>query len=162
MRLEVVKKGAMVAVIPALVLLIVATPGLIGRPAVLSAIPALIVGLTEREIVIDVHGALDHYMYRTIALRLKGEDNASFRLSATRADSYDLQVNFPRNASAAFDLYVVIADRQGNTFALNGTVFHGTDEGGDFVSLTDRDTLRTDLARPPGDVRALVPRGQGP
>ena len=59
----------MVAVILALVLLIVATPSLVGRPTVLSAIPALIVGLTASDLVIDVHGAVDHYMYRSIALR---------------------------------------------------------------------------------------------
>ena len=151
----------MVAVILALVLLIVATPSLVGRPTVLSAIPALIVGLTASDLVIDVHGAVDHYMYRSIALEIRGEDVVAFRVSVLRTDSYDLQVNFSRNATVAFDLYVVIVDRQGTTFALNSTVFHARDDGGDFVSMTDRDTLRSVLARPPGDVRALIPRGEG-
>ncbi|TLZ71917.1 MAG: hypothetical protein E6K10_03725 [Methanobacteriota archaeon] len=161
MRLDVVRRGAMVAVILALVLLIVATPSLVGRPTVLSAIPALIVGLTASDLVIDVHGAVDHYMYRSIALEIRGEDVVAFRVSVLRTDSYDLQVNFSRNATVAFDLYVVIVDRQGTTFALNATVFHARDDGGDFVSMTDRDTLRSVLARPPGDVRALIPRGEG-
>ena len=60
-----------------------------------------------------------------------------------------------------FEPTVVIVDRQGTTFALNATVFHARDDGGDFVSMTDRDTLRSVLARPPGDVRALIPRGEG-
>ena len=140
MRLDVVRRVAMLAVIPALILLI---------------------GLTESRVVIDIHGAVDHYMYRSISLEIRGEDNVSFQVRATRTDSYDLQVNFSRNATVAFDVYAVIADRQGNTFALNATVFHGTDDGGDFVAMTDRATLRTVFARPPADVRALVPRGDG-
>ena len=74
-------------------------------------------------------------------------------------ESYDLQANFSRNDTHAFDLYVLIADRQGTTYALNGTVFHGTDAAGDFISMTDRSTLRTGLYRPPADFRALIPRG---
>jgi len=161
MQLEVVKRGAMVAVLPALLALILVTPGLMGRPTVLSAIPALVIGLTETRVVIDVHGAVDHYMYRSIAIELQGQDNVSFRMRAVERESYDLQVNLSRNATQAFDLYVLIVDRQGNAFALNGTVFQGTDEGGDFVSMTDRSTLRTGLYRPPADFRALVPRGTG-
>ena len=153
------KRGAMVAVIPALLALILVTPGLMGRPTVLSAIPALVIGLTDTRVVIDVHGAVDHYMYRSIAIELRGEDNLSFRMRAVERESYDLQVNLSRNVTAALDLYVLIVDRQGTAFALNATVFQGTDEGGDFISMTDRSTLRTDLNRPPGDVRALVPRG---
>jgi len=161
MQREVVRRGAMVAVIMALVLLILATPGLIVRPTILSAIPALIIGLTDSDIVIDVHGAVDHYMYRGISLELRGKDTLSFAVSAARTDSYDVQVTFSRNATCSFDLYVLIEDRRGTTFALNATVFHGTDEGGDFVSMTDRATLRSVLARPPADVRALFPRGEG-
>ncbi|TLZ59729.1 MAG: hypothetical protein E6K16_07115 [Methanobacteriota archaeon] len=159
MRLEVVKRGAMVAVVPALLALILVTPGLMGRPTSLSAIPALVIGLTESQVVIDIHGAVDHYMYRNIAIALQGEDNVSFRLLATQRWSYDLQVNFSRNATHAIDLYVLIVDRSGNTFALNSTVFQGRDDAGDFISMTDRGTLRTGLSRPPADVRALVPRG---
>jgi len=159
MQVEVVKRGAMVAVIPALLALILMTPGLMGRPTVLSAIPALVIGLTESQVVIDLHGAVDHYMYRLIAIVLHGEDNVSFTLLATQRESYDLQVNFSRNATHAIDLYVLIVDRGGTTFALNGTMFQGRDDAGDFISMTDRGTLRTGLSRPPADVRALVPRG---
>jgi hypothetical protein len=160
MRLEVVKRGAMVAVVPALLALILVTPTLMGRPTVLSAIPALIIGLTESRVVIDLHGAVDHYLYDRIGLEVQGQDNVSFTLAAVDYESYDLQVNFSRNATRAFDLFVLIADRQGVTFALNGTVFQGTDETGDFLSMTDRDTFRTVLVRPPADFRALVPRGE--
>ena len=159
MQAEVLKRGAMVAVIPALLAVILVTPGLMGRPTVLSSIPAVIVGLTDTRVVIDVHGAVDHYMYRSIAISLQGQDNVSFVMRVIEREAYDLQVNFSRNATQAVDLYVLIADRQGNTFALNGTVFQGVDEGGDFVSMTDRATLRTGLYRPPADFRALIPRG---
>jgi len=162
MRLEVVRRVAMVAVIPILLPLILVTPGLMGRPAVLSAIPALIVGLTDTHVVIDIHGAVDHYLYRSILLHVQGEDNVSFNRTYTEYDSYDLEVNFSRGTSPAFDVYVLIADRQRNTYALNGTVFTGTDEGGDFVSITDRETMRTTVVRTPADVRTLVPRGEGP
>ncbi len=162
MRLEVVRRVAMVAVIPVLLALILVTPSLMGRPAVLSAIPALIVGLTDTHVVLDVHGAVDHYRYRSILLHLQGEENVSFNRTHTEYDSYDLEVNFSRDASAAFDVYVLIADRQGNTYALNGTVFTGVDESGDFVSITDRGTMRTTVVRTPADVRTLVPRGEGP
>ncbi|MEK6839133.1 MAG: hypothetical protein AABY08_05285, partial [Candidatus Thermoplasmatota archaeon] len=70
MRLDLVGRGAMVAVIPALIALILITPNLIGRPAVLSAIPILIIGMTESNVVIAVDGAVDHYRYRTIQLQL--------------------------------------------------------------------------------------------
>ncbi len=149
----------MVAVIPALLALVLVTPGLMGRPTVLSAIPALVIGLTDADVVIDLHGAVDHYMYRSLAIELRGQDNVSFRIAAVERESYDLQLNFSRNATHAFDVYVLIVDREGTTFALNGTVFQGVDEVGDFVSMTDRSTLRTGLNRPPGDFRALVPRG---
>jgi hypothetical protein len=98
-------------------------------------------------------------MYRHIAIALHGEDNVSFTLFATQRQSYDLQVNFSRNATHVIDLYVLIVDRGGTTFALNGTMFQGRDDAGDFISMTDRGTLRTTLSRPPADVRALVPRG---
>ena len=75
MRLEIAVRTAMVAVIPALIVLILVTPGLIGRPSVLSAIPILIVGLTDAYVVIDVHGAVDHYRYRSIAVFIEGQDN---------------------------------------------------------------------------------------
>ena len=151
----------MAATVPALLALILVTPGLIGRPTVLSAIPGLIIGLTDSRVVLDLHGAVDHYLYRTIALEVRGEDNASFRISAMDRDAFDLQVNFSRNTTHAFDVSVVMSDRQGTTFALNGTVFQGRDDGGDFVSLTDRDTFRTVLVRPPADLRTLIPRGTG-
>jgi len=160
MRLEVVKRAGMVAVVPALLALILVTPALLGRPTVLSAIPALIIGLTDSHVVIDVHGAVDHYMYTRIALSLQGEDNVSFRRAFLMTESYDLQANFSRNDTHAFDLYVLIADRQGTTYALNGTVFHGTDAAGDFISMTNRDTQRTDVVRAPADFRALIPRGE--
>ena len=159
MQVEVVKRGAMVAVIPALLAVILVTPGLMGRPTVLSAIPAVVIGLTETHVVIDLHGAVDHYMYRSLAIAIQGQDNVSFRMAAVERESYDLQVNLSRNATQAFDLYVLIEDRQGTTFALNGTVFHGVDDGGDFISMTDRSTLRTGLYRPPADFLALIPRG---
>jgi len=159
MQLEVVKRGAMVAVIPALLALILVTPGLIGRPAVLSAIPALVIGLTGSRVVIDIHGAVDHYMYRSISIAIRGQDNVSFRMGATEREWSALDVNFSRNATHAFDLTVLIQDRGGNTFALNGTAFQGRDDAGDFISMTDRSTLRSGLYRPPADFRALVPRG---
>ncbi len=150
----------MVAVIPALLAVILVTPGLMGRPpSALSAIPIVVIGLTDTDVVIDLHGAVDHYMYRSLAIEIQGQDNVSFRMTAVERESYDLEVNLSRNATHAFDVYVLIVDRQGTTFALNGTVFQGTDDDGDFVSMTDRSTLRTGLDRPPGDFRALVPRG---
>lgn len=160
MRIEVAKRVAMVAVIPILLAVILATPSLMGRPSVLSAIPALIIGVTENEVVIDVHGAVDHYRYRSIYLHLQGEDNLSFHQSLEKLQAYDLDVSFYRNATAAFDLYVLIADRQGNTFALNGTVFTGHDDAGDYVAMTDRDTMWTVVSRAPSDFRALIPKGE--
>ncbi len=150
----------MVAVIPALLAAILVTPGLMGRPTVLSAIPALIIGLTEREVVLDIHGAVDHYRYRSISIELQGEDNLSFNRSVVKLQAYDLDLSFDRNATHAFDLFVLIADRQGNTYALNGTVFTGHDDAGDFVSMTDRDTWRTVATHAPSDFRALIPKGE--
>lgn len=160
MRLELVKRVAMVAVIPVLLAVILVTPSLMGRPTVLSAIPALIIGLTDEAVVIDVHGAVDHYLYRSIYLHLQGEDNLSFHQSLEKLETYDLDISFDRNATVAFDLYVLIADRQGNTFALNGTVFTGHDDAGDYVAMTDRDTMWTVVVHTPSDLRALVPKGE--
>jgi len=160
MRLELVKRVAMVAVIPVLLAVILVTPSLMGRPTVLSAIPALIIGLTDEAVVIDVHGAVDHYRYRSIHLHLQGEDNLSFHQSLEKLETYDLDISFDRNATVAFDLYVLIADRQGNTFALNGTVFTGHDDTGDYVAMTDRDTMWSVVSHAPSDFRALIPKGE--
>ncbi len=161
MQLDIVRKAAMVAVVPALLALILVTPALMGHPTVLSAIPAVIIGLTESRVVLDLHGAVDHYLYKSIVLVVQGQDNTSFRREAGDYETYDLQVNFSRNVASAFDVFVLIADRQGNTFALNGTVFQGSDTIGDFASMTDRDSFRTVLIRPPADLRALIPRSAG-
>ncbi len=162
MRAEVAKRVAMVAVIPALLAIILVTPSLMGRPTVLSAIPALIVGLTPTEVVLDVHGAVDQYRYASISIVLQGQDNLSFNRTETKLQAYDLDMSFDRNATRAFDVYVLIGDRQGNTYALNGTVFTGHDEAGDYVAMTDRDSWRTVVTYAPADFRALIPRGVPP
>jgi hypothetical protein len=163
MQAEVAKRVAMVAVIPALLAVILVTPSLQGHPTVLSAIPALIVGLTPGEVVIDIHGAVDQYRYRSIYAHFEGEDNRSFNWTAEKFQTYDLDTNFSRNATRAFDVYVLIADRQGNTYALNGTVFTGHDkDAGDYVAMTDRDTWRTTVAYAPADFRALIQRSTAP
>src|SRR2546428_7237152 len=118
MQVEVVKRGAMVAVIPALLALILMTPGLMGRPTVLSAIPALVIGFTESQVVIDLHGAVDHYMYRHIAIMLHGVNNVSFTLLATQREAYDLLVNFSRNTLNTISLYILIYDLSRTTTAL--------------------------------------------
>jgi len=162
MRFEIAVRTAMVAVIPALIVLILVTPGLMGRPSVLSAIPILIVGLTDANVVIDVHGAVDHYRYRTIIVIIEGQDNVSARYNGSETETFDVDMSIPRSATAVFDLSVLVANREGTTFALNATVFTGTDEVGDFVSLTDRDTMRTTIAYAPADFRTLIPAGRGP
>lgn len=162
MRLEVAVRTAMVAVIPALIVLILVTPSLMGRPAVLSAIPILIVSLTDASVVIDVHGAVDHHRYRTIIVIIEGQDNVSARYNASETETFDVDLSIPRSATTVFDLSVLVASREGNTFALNATVFTGTDEAGDFVSLVDRETMGTTIAYAPADFRTLIPAGGSP
>lgn len=160
MRLQPLARGAMVAVIPALVVLILITPNLVGRPSVLSAIPILIIGLTESDVVIDVSGAVDHYRYRTIQLTVLGLDNMSFNETLVESEVYSLDLTVLRNATSVFDISVVVANQEGNTFALNATVFTGTDETGDYVAVSRRDELRTDIAYAPADFRTLIPLGR--
>ncbi len=162
MRGEVAKRVAMVAVIPALLAIILVTPNLMGHPTVLSAIPALIVGLTPSEVVIDIHGAVDQYRYASIYVHLQGQDNLSFNWTQRKTQAYDLDTTFSRNATKAFDVTVLIGDRLGNTYALNGTVFTGHDAAGDYVSMTDRGTWRTVVTYAPADFRALIQRGVPP
>ncbi len=161
MRAEVVKQVAMALVIPILLAVILVTPTLMGRPTTLSAIPALIIGLTDDEVVLDVHGAVDQYRYASVYLQVQGQDNLSFSWTDQKRQAYDLDTSFPRNATQAFDLYVLITDRQNNTYALNATVFLGHDPTGDYIALTDRGTWRTTVAYTPSDLRALIPRGVG-
>ena len=150
----------MVAVIPALIVLILITPNLIGRPAVLSAIPILIIGMTESNVVIDVDGAVDHYRYRTIQLQLLGLDNMSFQENLTATESYGLDFVFSRNVTSVFDISVLVENQEGNTFALNATVFTGEDEFGEYIAVSRRDEFRTDIVYVPADFRTLIPVGR--
>lgn len=160
MRLDLVGRGAMVAVIPALVVLILITPNLMGRPAVLSAIPILIIGMTESNVLIDVDGAVDHYRYRTIQLQLLGLDNMSFQENRTATESYGLDFVFSRNVTSVFDISVLVANQDGNTFALNATVFTGEDEIGEYIAVSRRDVFRTDVVYLPADFRTFIPVGR--
>ncbi len=160
MRLDLVGRGAMVAVIPALIVLILITPNLMGRPPVLSAIPILIIGMTESNVLIDVDGAVDHYRYRTIQIQLLGLDNMSFQENLTATESYGLDFAFSRNVTAVFDISVLVANQEGNTFALNATVFTGEDEIGEYIAVSRRDVFRTDVVYMPADFRTLILLGR--
>ena len=153
----------MVLTIPALLVVVLATPGLIGRPQELGSIPLLVIGLSqdEREIVIDVSGAIQAYMYEAMKLDVLSEPEPVVNLSIAENDTYDIHARIPANGSLTYSVHTWLLDRQDNYFEYNLTMAMTRDANDNPVmifGLIDEDSPRTVRVVPPDDFRWAVPR----
>ena len=152
----------MVLTILLLLVLILLTPSLIGRPQELASIPLLIVGLSTDEgtLVLDLGAAVQAYLYRTIILEIVSSPDPVVNRSVTEEDAYHVGARVPANDTLAYAVRAWFMDRQDNYFEYNVTVNTYVDADDRRVlafGLVDEDTPSTILVYPPGDFRWVVP-----
>ena len=165
---EVLARGAMVLSIFALIVLILVTPGLLGRPSPeLASLPLLIIGMSRDNttFIVDVGAAVQAYRYAVIRLAIVASQpwNSSriwVNQSVLRNDTYGYQLWVPSNATFTIDAYFI--DQQGNYFEYNVTA-QVEREPGNRVAMVftfpEPDNMTTEIRRyPPDDFRWLIPR----
>jgi hypothetical protein len=160
---EVWVRGAMVASVLILGVLIFVTPILLGRPTPqLESVPLLIVGMSENQssLIVYATGGLQAYQYKLIQLSFN-ESTPSVNGTFREADTYGLHRWVPATANFTVDAY--FRDRLGNYFQYNVTVHRETDANGRmFLRFTfpyEKDNLTTVINRyPPDDFRWYIPR----
>ena len=155
-------RTGMVVTIPALLVLILITPNLIGRPPDLQSWPLLVIGLTQdgSTFVVDVGGAVGAYMYASVTLEISGIDNASYSANETDTDTYGKDLRVPENATHAFQVHAYLVDRLNNYFEYNVTTTLVVVEGGRTILvfvLQDESNPREERRTPPDDFRWPVP-----
>lgn len=163
-------RGGMVVSILVLVVLILVTPFLQGRPpSELASLPLLIIGMNREESAFIVHlgAAVQAYQYAFIRVTINGSApvvNASYE----ETDAYGLYRWVPRNGTAAFSLNVYFVDRQKNYFEYNVTAATMDLPNNRTVMVFtfpyERDNVGREVRRePPDDFRLVVPsRGRLP
>ncbi len=160
-------RAGMFGTIIVLVVFILVTPTLLGRPSELTSVPVLIVGMThdESSFIVDVAGAVQAYLYENITLTVStmGPDHTNTTRGAyARNDSYDAAVYVPANATPLF-IHTRLVDQQGNYFEYNLTVssFNDTANANKltlvFTFPDDVGTAARNVV-PPTDFRWAVPR----
>lgn len=164
---EVALRAAMFGTIIVLVVFILVTPTLLGRPSELTSVPVLIVAMThdESSFIVDVTGAVQAYLYENISLHVStmgpGHANTT-RGTYARNDTYNAAIYVPANATPLF-IHARLVDQQGNYFEYNLTV--GTfNDSANANKLTLVFTFPDDAGTtaryvvPPTDFRWAVPR----
>ncbi|HEX9339819.1 MAG TPA: hypothetical protein VF992_01425 [Thermoplasmata archaeon] len=155
-------RSLMVITVIGLVLLILITPGLLGRPTELATLPLLIVGMSRNDttFIVNVGAAVQAYRYQEIRLSINGSE-PSANQTILRLDTYEEHTWVPADATFSIDAYLV--DQQGNYFEYNVTV--GTEKDADnrtvmvFTFPYESDNLTTVIRRtPPDDFRWVLPR----
>lgn len=156
-------RGAMVASVLGLGVLILVTPILVGRPtSELSSLPILIIGWSHNQsyLIVYATGALQAYQYKMIRLSFN-ESVPSVNGTFEEADTYGFHRWVPANASFTVDTY--LQDRLGNYFQYNVTVHRDKDANNrtylKFTFPYEKDNLNTVIGRYPGDdFRWFIPR----
>ncbi len=156
-------RGAMVASVLILGVLIFVTPTLLGRPtSELSSVPLLIIGMTANKssFIVYASAAVQAYQYDMIRLTFN-DSTPSVNGSAQGNDTYGIYRWVPGNATFTVDAYFV--DKLRNFFQYNVTVHTGRDvDNRTFVRFTfpyEKDNLNTVILRyPPDDFRWVIPR----
>jgi hypothetical protein len=115
----------MVLSILALVVLILVTPSLLGRPSPeLASVPLLTIGMSRNEsmFIVNVGAAVQAYQYDLVRMAVNGSDPSVNRTYAER-DTFGFHVWVPANASFALHVYLVDhadrADQRPNYFEYN-------------------------------------------
>jgi hypothetical protein len=118
----------MVVSILVLVVLIVVTPFLLGRPpSELASVPLLIIGMSRDESVflVNLGAAVNAYQYDEIRLTINGTD-LSVNGTFSETEAYGLYRRVPGDVTFSVNAYFV--DRQKNYFEYNVTARTEKDE----------------------------------
>ena len=157
----------MVVSILVLVVLIVITPVLLGRPpSELASLPLLIIGMSRNEsaFVVDLGAAINAYQYDLVRLTINGSDSTAdwnFTENYAENDTYGFHRWVPRNVTFSVNVYFV--DHQRNYFEYNVTARAMKDsDNRTVIVLTfpfERDSVGTVVRQyPPDDFRQVIPR----
>lgn len=168
MEREVVARVAMVLSILALVVLILITPSLLGRPSPeLASLPLLIIGMSRDNstFIVEVGAAVQAYRYDAIRLAIVASQpwNSSrvwLNQTVLRNDTYGYGTSVPSNATFTIGAYFV--DHQGNYFEYNVTARTRRDPDSRLAmvfTFPEPDNATTEITRyPPDDFRWVIPR----
>jgi hypothetical protein len=160
-------RGLMVVSILALVVLILVTPSLLGRPsAELASVPLLTIGMSRNEsaFIVDLGAALQVYQYDLVRMTLNGS-NPSVNRTYEERDTFGLHVWVPGNMSFSVHAYLVDhvnrMDQRRNYFEYNVSVHREVDSQ-DRTVLVFTFPFEKDLREPvrvtrPGDFHQVIP-----
>jgi len=160
-------RGGMVVSILVLVVLIVITPVLLGRPSSeLASLPLLIIGMSRNDsaFIVDLGAAINAYQYDLVRLTINGSDSTAdwnFTENYTENDTYGFHRWVPGNVTFSVNVYFV--DHQRNYFEYNVTARAMKDsDNRTVIVLTfpfERDNVGTVVRQyPPNDFRLVIPR----
>lgn len=151
----------MVVSILALVVLILVTPILLGRPpSELASLPILIIGMSRNEsaFIVQLGAAIQDYQYEIVRLSINGS-TPSINETYTEQDAYGLQRWVPGNATFSVSVYFV--DREKNYFEYNVTAHREKDADNRtkmVFTFPDENSRSPDVRYPPDDFRQVIPR----
>jgi len=152
------RRVAMAATLVALVGLIIATATLRGPPGpTIQSAPLVVLDLRPTEVIVAVHGAFDQVRYAQVSIVVSSLTNLTIQLRTTQNDTYGAQVRVPLSAASAFDVNVTVYDSGGNGFRWRGAVLVDRDTGGEFMTVTTLENLRSAKVYPPATFRTLIP-----
>ncbi len=160
-------RAGMFGTIIVLVVLILATPTLLGHPSGLSSAPVLLVAMTHNDttLVVGVTGAVQAYLYDSIVLNVSQENpngtSTGFAPFA-RNDTYtaELYIPAPTNSTPLW-IHVRLVDQQDTYFEVNVTMYLDTSTAGRLTmvfNFPDAPGTATQKVVPPDDFRWAVPR----
>ena len=156
-------RGAMVLSILVLVVLILITPSLLGRPSSeLGSVPLLIIGMSRNEsaFIVQLGAAIQAYQYAFIRLTVNGS-NPAVNGTYNETDGYGLSRWVPGNVTFSVNVYFV--DRQKNYYEYNVTGYAEKDVDNRTVMVFtfpyEKDNSNAEVRRyPPDDFRQSIPR----
>jgi hypothetical protein len=153
----------MVLSIFALIILILLTPSLLGRPSPeLASLPLLIIGMSRNEtsLIVNLGSAVQAYRYDLVRLSTNGSSR-SMNLTYSEADTYGFHQRVAANTT--LNLHAYFVDHQKNYFEYNVTVRVQKEANNRTVMVFtfpyERDNMNTEIRRnPPDDFRWVIPR----
>lgn len=155
-------RGAMVASVLVLGVLIFVTPILLGHPtSELSSLPLLIIGMSgnQSSFIVYATGAVQAYQYRLIRLSFN-DSTPTVNGTFAERDTYGFHRWVPANANFTVDVY--FEDRLGNYFQYNVTVHREKDMNNltkiVFTFPYEKDPPNPVTRSPPDDFRWVIPR----
>jgi hypothetical protein len=162
-------RGAMVLSILALMVLILVTPSLLGRPSTeLSSVPLLIIAMSRNEsmFLVNLGAAVQAYQYDLVRMTLNGTV-PSVNRTYQENDTFGFHVWVPGNATFSVHVYLIDhvdrPDQQRNYFEYNVTVHREKDSANQTVMVFtfpfEKDNQGTVIRRnPPDSFRQVIPR----